>query len=232
MAKIISSPWSIIRGSIAGTTYFTLPSGQIIARQRTRPTQPVSHWRTAIKNAFTGAVMDWSNLTAIQMQMWELWAASHTGRSGRHEMVAAKAFLRYLAELPIIPTPVVDNFDYAPEFTLSPSHSTSVGAPVGHITGISVKVQNNSAIQMFFMIEVSPTFGPQRHFWKGPWDVNKSVGMSVLAGALGTTDIVVGLAGDKVFVRTRGVTNGTAAHTHGHVVSASLVSEGIVQTTI
>ena len=232
MAKIISPVWSIIRGSIAGTTYLTLPSGQIIARQRTRPTQPVSPWRTTIKNAFTESVADWASLTYLQQLDWQSWAAAHTGRSGRHEMIAAKTLLRYCSELPLPTAPVIIAWDTKPEFTVGPSFSLTLAPPLLPLTtGINVAIKNTSPVAVYFMIEVSQGFGHQRNFWKGPWDVSKSVGKAAAAGATVNQDIVCGVVGDRVFVRVRGVTNDNVAHFKGHVVTVAQITFGTVATT-
>lgn len=229
-AKIVSPVWSSARGSIAGTTYLTTPSGQIIARQRTRPTQPVSAFRTAVRNAFTEAVDDWTRITPAQQQQWQLWASAHTGRKGRQEMIAGKSLLRYMAELPLAPAPVIVGNDFAPEFTTTPAFSITTGPPAAVGTGVSVKIFNTGTIDCFYLIEISTQFGAQRNFWKGPWNPAQSTGISVAATANGQVDILGGVAGNYVFLRVRGVTNQNIAGTRGHVVTSSHIVRQIIAT--
>jgi hypothetical protein len=231
MAKIISPNWSIIRGSIAGITYLTTPTGQIIARQRTRPTQPVSPWRTAIKNALTEAAADWSFLTATQQILWQAWATAHTGRSGRHEMMAGKTLLRYCAELPLPSAPVIVAWDQAPEFAVAPTMTVTAVAPGTPGTGIGVTVHNTSIYALYVFVEYSSPFGHSRSFWKGPWVPGAQDGSAIAAGASKTFNRFDGLAGDRIFARVRAVSNDNAAHQHGHVVTAASITYGTVAVT-
>lgn len=232
MAKIISPVWSTIRGSIAGTTYLTTPSGQIVGRQRTKPTQPVSQYRTAIRNAFTEAVADWAALGAPERTDWNLWAGAYTGRSGRHEFIAAKAFLRYGNELPVLDTPVIVGNDRAPLYGSGPTFSMSVGARSSPGTGVGVTIKNQGIMECWFMIEISPAFGLTRSYWKGPWNMLLTAGKAVDAAGQETVDITVGAAGQRVFVRVRGVSNDSGAGLTGHTVTAAMISSGTVTTVV
>jgi hypothetical protein len=232
MAKVVSPVWSSIRGSICGTTYLTTSAGQIIARQRTRPTQPVTNNRTAIKNAFTEAVADWALLSDADQAAWQAWAIAHTGRSGRHEMIGGKSILRYCAELPFPTGPVIVAGDKCPEFSTTPSMTLVAGPPALPGTGISVKITNTGAVAVYGVIEISQAFGVSRHYWKGPWNVLTQQGGAIAAAASLTKDFIVGSVGDKVFARARIVTNDNATHKKGHIVATDQIVSAIVSTSV
>lgn len=231
MAKIVSPVWSIISGSIAGTTYFTTPAGQIIARQRTSPVQPVGPRVTAVHNAFTESVSDWLSLSTADRQGWDAWAAAHApGKSGRELFIGGKSLLRYCNELPLPNAPVIAAYDKRPDFVTPPSFSLTLGVPALAGTGISVKITNAIPVACYYIVEFSPPFAQTRNFWKGPWNPAYSDGMAVTASGNTSRDFLLYNAGDRVFVRVRGVTNDNTALKKGHVVTAPVISYATVVT--
>jgi hypothetical protein len=234
-AKIVSPVWSEARGSIAGTTYLTTPNGQIIARQRTRPTQPVSFYRTAIRNAMTEAVNVWTTLSASQQAAWQAWALAHGSgthpESGRQMMIGGRSFILYASNGGALVAPIDDFYYYQPEFTDSPAFTVEVAARHDPGVGFSLTVKNVGTMAMFAIVEFSQPFGVSRNYWKGPWIPTLNDGMQIANGVANSKDYSMGLAGDYIFIRVRAVSMDTTAHKHGHVVTSSHIVRTIVYTT-
>lgn len=198
MAKILSPVWSSIRGSIAGTTYLTTPSGQIIARQRTKPTQPDTTIQNQARAAMNIAAADWNNTTQVIRDAWAAVAPTF-GKTGRHLYISGRQLIEYINQRALItPAPVVT--DDAPTVGSVPSFSMAQTVPTLPLTPtIEVNITNLQKVRTAFLVEISPPLQPARIFWKGPW-----VGLQTTAGvalSLGTKKITfANLVGGAFYV--------------------------------
>jgi hypothetical protein len=204
MAKIISPVWSSVRGSIAGTTYLTTASGQIIARQRTRPTQPDSPNQNLAREALSMAAADWNNLTEVLRQAWNV-AAVTFGETGRHLWIGGRSLLQYIGIRNLLATPIVFLTD-APTIGSRPSFNAVQSTPALPTSNtIEVTINNLQKVRTVYLIDVSPPFTQTRNFWKGPWATSQSV--SILTASLGSqkAEIPNLVAGAWYMVRIRPV---------------------------
>lgn len=211
MARIVSPVWSSIRGSIAGTTYLTTPAGQIIARQRTRPTQQPTIGRTSARDALTQAVADWQSLSAASQQLWNTWAQANPPGSGRHQFIAAQQKINYIINqgyngVTVIATDLANPvFNGHPSFTLSPSNFATPAS-----TGIAYTIKNTFAVDTWYLVEISAPLSIARNYWKGPWDLSHSVAHKIIPGTATQFSLTVAVAGQKFYVRCSPVTDGKA----------------------
>lgn len=187
MAKIISPVWSSIRGSIAGTTYLTTPSGQIVGRQRTKPTQPDSNNQVFARSALSAAAADWNGMTQVLRTAWNV-AAVAFGKTGRHLYIGGRQLIEYISIRNLIsPLPVVTND--APTVGSIPSVNVTQGTPTAPATPtIEVTLQNMQKVETHCLVQISPPFTATRNFWKGPWDTSKDACHKLLASSTGHVD--------------------------------------------
>lgn len=99
MAKISSHIWSTARGSVGGITYFTTPSGQIIARQRTAPVNPNTNRQEEMRGAFNFAATLWVSLSRAQREAWQAYAETCTfvGPQNNYHISGRQMFKRNIA---------------------------------------------------------------------------------------------------------------------------------------
>lgn len=203
MAKIVSPVWSSIRGSIAGTTYLTTSSGQIIARQRTRPVNTPSNYRTYIWDAMITRAAQWNAITGIQRGDWETWAIANGFHSGRQAFIAGTGFMQFVTNTGLAGA-VTGLFDSRPETNNSPSCTILPTAPViAGTDAVAVKVQNNGPQRVMCYYDLSPGMSPARTFWKGPWDTSKSKANTIASGITTITEFSGLQLGARYFIRVR-----------------------------
>lgn len=204
MAKVVSPVWSWIRGSICGTTYFTTPAGQIIARQRTRPSQPGTVNQNFAREALQSAAADWNNMTQLLRDAWNV-AAHVFGQTGRQMYIGGRQIIEYITLRAIInPAPVVT--DDAPTVGSLPSITVVQSVPVLPATPtVELTVSNLQKVRNVIMVEVSPPFTATRFFWKGPWATSQSKATVVLAQANVKVAIAGLVAGAWYMLRVRPV---------------------------
>lgn len=231
MAKLISTIFSSMRGSIAGTTFLTTPAGQIIGRQRTKPVQTPTTYRTYIKDALIEMVAVWNSLNASERQKWNDWAAANPPGSGRHQFLAAQAFQRFGDLLsPTGWTAIIDHF-IAPEFNGHPSFTLQAIPYLGAgNTGITVSVKNTAGKSCHYLLEISPGLSPARNYWKGPWLPAYTLGDVIAGGATAPTDFDGLTAGLKYFVRVRALSTDTNPPLRGRAISPALIVSSIAIT--
>lgn len=205
MAVIVSSPWSTIRGSIAGTTYFTTPSGQIIARQRTIPVNPKTSNQTTIRSAFAQAVGAWEALTDAVREDWDDYAASlGTGQSGRQIFIGNYSLAVYAntrsTGFITLGTGAPDNPGVLPFGPVEAGTFATAGQ-----TGVAINVENPNTEDVVAITEISRVFGPGRARFKGPFK-SSTFTLTTLTGLTVTTIPIQGLvAGGIYFIRVRGI---------------------------
>lgn len=233
MAKIVSPVWSSARGSIAGTTYLTTASGQIIARQRTRPVNTPTYYRTLIKDAMISRAAQWNAITQVQRDQWDVYAAANGLGSGRRAFMAGTLLSQYCYLTGLAGATVISIYDPRPETNFAPNCAVSTVLPTGPgNTAIAVKVSNTGPQRALLLIEVSPNLNPARTYWKGPWDESKTQVVAQLSGVTTTYQINALSLGQRYFVRVRAQTNDTSAGLRGNRNQAALIVNQIAQVGI
>ena len=225
MAIVVSHLHSSMRGSIAGVTYLTTPSGQIIARQRTVPVDAPTPARTFIKSALIEASAAWQALTVIQKTAWNVWATANGTLSGREEFMAGHTLLYYgINSTPTGWTSPVDT-QTAPVFS---GHTAFAFQAVPFVTpaetGISVQVQNTSPREIMAVVEISPMLSNGRNYWKGPWDTSLNRAKTILTTVKEKFDFIDLQVGMRYFVRARAFSNSAVAIHLGVVISPRLIT--------
>lgn len=231
MAKIISPVWSIIRGSIAGTTYLTTPSGMIIGRQRTRPVNPLTKNQEFARGALAQAVNDWGGLTQPERTAWDAYATgSGLFATGRQAMVSGQQVFNYISAQGILPAGATQK-KAAPDFAGKPNITAAQDA-LSAGTGVAVTVTNNSAMEIMVYGVISPMFEQTRNFWNGPWNVDNGIKiLQIAGGANATMEFTTTMLTDKIyFVRVHAVSEDDTANLQGNVVSNTLVIRCLSET--
>lgn len=213
MAKIVSHIASSIRGSIAGITYLTTPSGAIIARQRVIPVNPGSTFQTRARQAMGATAVLWTQLTDAQREAWNAAAGTTSfllGRSfttpgdGRGLFMATGQFVNYMYAQNKLAEPfngVAPNSTGVPTVILSNvPYEGSVGT-----TGISFKATNTSLARA---AQIVYWYGYQvngsRTYYRGPWQTGQ-IGIGQVEPEESTVINITyspdPLEGQKLFVR-------------------------------
>lgn len=190
MARILSPVWSMIRGSVAGTTYLANQYHQIVARQRTAPVQPNTNRQTQLRSSFAAAAQAWKALTDAERLAWEQIAATvpFAGPlgtyyvTGRNLMLGATSLQRYI-KLLYQPTLTVVNTApiVAGRYALDSVESNDLAAPG---TGFQIDINNFADRPVAWLADCSIAFNPSRIRYKGPYD--STVQQSELLAAAST----------------------------------------------
>lgn len=225
MAICVSHLHSSMRGSIAGITYLTTPSGAIIARQRVIPVDAPSPMRTHIKSAMIQAVAAWQALTSAQKTAWQMWAQANGTLSGREEFIAGHALLYFgINSTPAGWVSPVDS-QTAPDFNGHPAIAlSSVPFITALQTGVSFQVQNTSPHSVMAIIELSPMLSNGRNYWKGPYDTTVTQASLILTSIKKRYDFQVAAPGMRFFCRVRAFTSQALATHTGTVISAPFIT--------
>lgn len=212
MARILSSPWSIIRGSIAGTTYLSNQFHPIIARARTAPVQPMTEFQTNIRSSMAAATNVWDTLTPPVQLGWDLYgsATQWPGPLGTYTVPGRQIFMagRTLQEYVnlralCIPTFVTD--PPAPMIGFYNLKSVGCVAPTGPGTGVAVAFTTEAAQDGLIFAEVSPPFSTSRKRYKGPWNSSTAQAQVFPANTSGTLEFLGLVDGCVYFVRIKAV---------------------------
>lgn len=205
MAKVVSHLHSSMRGSIAGVTYLTTPSGQIIARQRTNPVNPSSTFQGLVRSAFSASVTQWEQLTEKLRQYWDAWAQSAEG-TGRQNFVAGHALLQYMIARNLLsPVPLLE--EDAPTVGSVPIIIPTVvvyTVPPAD-PRVKISIENLQPVRTAVLCEISPGLRNTRNFWKGPWATMESKGAVLAASVTGTVEFTNLVEGTTYMVRLRPV---------------------------
>lgn len=233
MAKIVSPVWSSARGSIAGTTYLTTASGQIIARQRTRPVNTPSVFRTWIKDAMIWRAAQWNAITQSARDQWDIYAAANGFTSGRVAFMSGTVFAAFCLLTNLAGAAVISVFDSKPETNGKPNCTVSPGIQSGAgTTSVAVKVANNGALRALLYIEVSPGLNPARTYWKGPWDTTRSQCVVLLSGVTTTYQITGLTVAERYFIKVRALTNDLVVGARGNRIQAAMIINQIAVLNI
>lgn len=208
MAKFVSTIFSSIRGSVAGTTYLTTPSGQIIGRQRTVPCNPQTSKQTEIRSQFASAIGAWEGLTDSVRSGWDAYADSlGTGQTGRQVFISNYTLGKYLA------------LNSSGIVTLSTSAPTDPGVLaienvsaityVGPGTGVSISWEIPGADDCVAYVQISNAQSAARARFQGPFRSDNAE-VAASAGSSATFQEFDGLTEDAVyFMRLRVLTADT-----------------------
>ena len=220
MAKIQSPVWNSARGSVAGCTYLTTPSGQIIARARTKPVNPQTTKQSYIRGSLSKAVIDWEALPLPTRDDWNLWALTQGSTfHGREMFIAALTLGRYMNKLGGVTTVIRTE---VPQFNGTPYTPFSVIDYTGEVgtTGLSLRFDAIPVLTNI-LVQVSPPMNHARRRYTGPWNTNNNF-VAALSKTVATTVNISGLVLDAhYFVRIQFITTdveeglkGTVAGTH------------------
>lgn len=229
MARIVSPVWSEARGSIAGTTYLTTPTGQIIARQRTRPVDQPTNPRTHIRNTMITLASAWRELTDQQRGDWDVWAGGHGYSNGRQAFMAGPAVIEYVIRSMLL-TPQISRVNTAPNGTKTPSVAVQTLTPVGPGTGlVNIGMDNEGAMDCVCLIEISPPQDPSRNYYKGPWDSSRTTAIVAADASQGSYEFE-GLQTDaKYFIRVRAVSHASGVQQTGAIVQPAMIVRAIAE---
>lgn len=211
MARIISPVWSMIRGSIGGTTYLANQFHQIVARVRTAPVQPNTNAQTLIKGALEYASDQWLQLTDPIQSGWDLYARGTPFPGplgpytvpGRQMFMAGCSLSNYIA----VSTFAATALDTTPPIGTGFLNLKNVHAvpPTGPGTGIAVSIGAEVMTDCACLVEISRAFTSARKRFKGPWNIAMCKGVVIPKN---TTVLVefLGLVEDAIyFTRVKAV---------------------------
>ncbi len=230
MARILSPVWSIIRGSIAGTTYTANQFHQIIARARTAPVQPNTNPQTDIKTAFTDAENLWETLSEAVQDFWEDYASATpysgplgnytiTGRLMFHAVFGLLLYMNHTMAAGMAATttaPPTPGFAQMPTFTLGPPDLLATGVRVSATVPIG-------GDDLFVMGQRSIAFSPSRKRFKGPWVSSSNQAVDFVAGVPTEIDFLFGDVGDILFIHLRGISTDAP-----HRIAQDIILRGTV----
>jgi hypothetical protein len=212
MAVIVSHPYSIIRGSIAGTTYLGNQFHPIVGRQRVSPVNPRTADQTLIRGAMGACAIIWKSiLTVAQRLAWDNYALTciytkATGQytiPGRSIFIAGRGLIEFLNNRFAVAVPVVNTAPTEPGFYTV----NNISATPGIAGQIDVTVNNFGTHDVQVLIQVSPPQNVSRNRYQGPWVQTWAVCDDAPSGA-STVIPVTGLpSGLKFFLRVRAVVN-------------------------
>lgn len=230
MAKVLSHVWSSISGSVGGITYLNGPHAAIIARARVEPVQPGSIFQSQAKSAWNSAQGTWETLSAAVQDLWDDYALTvvHQGKQGNYTVTGRSMFmagrslqdymrLRGLISPNLVTTaPVTNGFLLPSGFQLAP--------PVGIGTGFTIVFDADPVDDTIFFTQVSPSFGKERNFWKGPYVRLRDQATLVVAAASGNIDYLGLTLAKRYFVRVKAVSDDASPRVSqewfGHVEAA------------
>lgn len=212
MARLLSPVASIMRGSVAGLTYFSNQFHQIVVRARTAPVQPSTPYQSTIRQSFDRGCVEWDNLTDSDRALWNDYAATckfpgplgEYTVPGRQLMIGCYAFLQYILTRSLA-SPSIDT--HAPSVNGFAGIDTIIASALpAPGTGFQVSVHNPNSESLCVMIERSLGFKPSRTRYKGPWVCSASQALLIptdTSSAVSFTGLSVGM---RYFYRVRGVT--------------------------
>jgi hypothetical protein len=188
--KVKSTIFSVMRGSLAGTTYTANTYANIVGRNRTIPVNPKTGPQTVARTAFAQASAAWNALTDAKRSSWADWAqtVTRTGPLGPYSPKArslAMAIYSFVLlmdfrfpSLGIVP-------DMEPPTTAGELTVGQVAAfpPSATGTGYSIQGVNNLAEDIYFAGWRSVAQNAARFFYNGPFIATANGVIPITAGA-------------------------------------------------
>jgi hypothetical protein len=209
MAKIISPVWSIIRGSIAGTTYLSGPNNSIIARQKTAPVNPQTTPQAYIRDAIKEAAALWKEvMTNSDREKWSVYAAtlSLSGPLGPYTISGQQAFIQsystavWAQKWGFTPVPSVDPPDISGFLDTA---GYQIEARVNAGTGVQLNAVNYAGEAVSVIVQVSGPWNESKNFFVGPWDSTAIQGFDLAASTSASFDINTAEDARKYFFRIK-----------------------------
>ena len=222
--------FSVMRGSVAGITYFANQFHQILARHRTAPVDPSTTRQGQVRQAFGSASILFAGLTRAQQTAWQGYADTLQFPNpmgpiqvpGRQVAVGNLGLREYLETLGETFT---GSTDFAPSTTGFLTMSPLLTAPpTSPGTGFSLSIGNPNPEDINAIIEISQIFGETRRRFKGPFLSSSLQVLKVDAGTTGTVDITVGLDDNIVFSKIRAISEAGPVRTSRPVILRATVA--------
>lgn len=207
--RFLSQVYTKARGSVGGITYTANQHHSLIARARTTPTDPGSQAQGVMRQAFSGAAVDWKALTDAQRQSWEDYAATLTypnpmgpiSMPGRQVMMGNIAWMRYLLARGESFTTSQKTAPVIPGFlSMDP---LSIGDAGASSTGFTVNIGNPNAEDMLATIQLSRLFDGSRNTFHGKFLPASLDTVVVTSLSTGNIAVVIGTDDDVYFVKVR-----------------------------
>jgi len=233
MARALSQVFSQIRGSTGGVTYLANQWHQIVTRARTSPVDPSTTNQNKVRQAFSGAAVDWLAQTPGNRELWDEYAQSLTYPNplgnqtmpGRLVFMSNIGFMRYIYSRGFGLTTILKDAPTEPGFlSLDPLIIAGPGAPG---TGVSVSVGNPNSEDISCFVWRSRPFAPTRNSYKGPWISSTMGQMDIPAASTGVYDFSVGTDDQAVFVYGRAIVDDGSKR-----VSQPFILRGIIDTMV
>ena len=201
----------VIRGSIGGNTFLANQFHQIVIRQRTSPVNPSSSNQGLVRQAFSGAAVDWKALTPAQRTDWDNYADTLTFPNplgpiqipGRQVFMGNIGWFRYL---------VARGVSFASPSKLAPVSAGFLSLdpllvlePEPGNTGFRISVGNVSTSDIQVAFQVSTRFDLSRNLFKGPFRSNSLITLALEGETVGVQEFYFGSDDDVYFVRIRAI---------------------------
>jgi len=232
MAKMQSTIFNIIRGSIAGTTFLANPYAAIVARSRTIPTNPKTSYQTLIRSAFAQAEAAWKAMTEEMIEDWYAWGTTVTRQgplgpyspNARSLGIGQYALTRMLQvrELGGSPVPSMNPPVSAGELNIG---TISVEKPSTNVTGFGIVVYNSTGEDVLVVATPSYVQNGTRLRFQGPWKSKDMIAFEATDGTVTIEDVDGYEDDDVVFWKIRAI-----SETAPRRVSAQYIVRGIAET--
>lgn len=173
MARILSPVWSIIRGSIGGTTYTANQYHQIIARAKTAPVNPRTTFQTMIRSAFSGSVALWNLLSDTAQDLWNDYADTlvFSGPVGTYTVPGREVFIGNISTALYLQarvgTPVTVDTTPPSEAGFLNISNVQVVTPILPGIVIAFTAENQTGAEALIFSQRSFKFGSARNRFKG-----------------------------------------------------------------
>jgi hypothetical protein len=228
LAKLISPVWSIIRGSIAGTTYLSGPGNTIVARQKTAPVNPQTTAQAFIRDAVKEAAALWKEVMSVDDRTkWDVYAAtlSIQGPLGPYGITGQNAFvMSYVTSVwaqkygftpvPSVLAPTVSGF--------LDTGGYSIVARVNAGTGVQLNAVNYAAEPVTIIVQLSGPWNSSKNFFNGPWDPSAIQGFDLAASTSASFDIDTVESARKYFFRIKALSQAGPIRTQSAVILSGM----------
>lgn len=226
MAKFESTIFNSIRGSVAGTTFFTNPEGQIIGRMKTKPVNPQTGPQSLIRSQFSGSVGVWEAMTQANRDLWNSYAIGlGSGKTGRQVFIGNYTLAEH------------SNGINAASVTLDDAPPEDPGVlPVGSIvsapitspgTGVALEVGNPNTYDFSAVCAISPQFSPARQRYQGPFLSASDQAVLCSGPSTQLIEFLNLVLGGVYFIRIKCVRSDDY-----HTISPSYIVRGIATTVV
>lgn len=226
MAKFESTIFNSIRGSVAGTTFFTNPEGQIIGRMKTKPVNPQTAPQSLIRAQFSGSVAAWEAMAEADRDLWNSYALGlGTGKTGRQVFIGNYTLANHAHGI----NPASVSVDDAPpeDPGVLPVDLVVAAPPTGPGTGIGLEIGNGNVYDFAAVVSISPQFSVARNRYQGPF--LSSSDQSVLCSGPSTTviEFLTLVLGGVYFMRVKCVRSDDY-----HTISPSYIVRAVAVTVV